>query len=245
MPTRPITSLAGAHAAIVGDLLMPRPPAPRLTRGQWRIKRLMDVAGSLGMLIFTAPVMILTAIVVSLTSSGPAIVGETRVGACGKEFCCYKFRTTRMDAASKITLIGRLLQATHIDELPQLFNVLAGEMSLIGPQPEWRHLAKLYRERFPSYELRFAAKPGIMGLAQLDCPEPTVPEMKLHYDLKYIFNYSLSMDIKILLRTILTAVWQNQIATPAVPAEDLPDSPQIKGEDLPRRRVELTQAPLA
>lgn len=245
MPSRPITSFAGAHAAIVGDLLMPRPPVPRLTRNQWRAKRLLDVVGSLCMLIFTAPVMILAAIVVSLTSSGPAIVGETRVGACGKEFSCYKFRTTRIGAASKITLIGQLLRATHIDELPQLFNVLSGEMSLIGPQPEWRHLAKLYRERFPSYELRFAAKPGIMGLAQLDCPEPAVPEMKLHYDLKYIFNYSLSMDLRILFRTILTAVWQNRIETPSVPADDQRARQSVGGEDRARPRVELTQAPLA
>jgi lipopolysaccharide/colanic/teichoic acid biosynthesis glycosyltransferase len=209
---------------------MPCPAVPRLTRSQWWIKRAVDVVGAAFMLILTAPVMILTAVVIGLSSSGPALVGETRLGACGKLFSCYKFRTVLMDlnpgakpaSEPRVTRVGRILRAMHIDELPQLFNVLAGEMSLIGPRPEWRHLAKVYRERFPAYELRFAAKPGIMGLAQIDCPEATEPEVKLHFDLKYIYNYSLGMDFQILARTVARVFFTSRPAqvkkSPTAPA---------------------------
>ncbi len=240
MSSRLSTSLAGAHAAVVGDLLMPHPAVPRLTQNQWRVKRLIDVAGSLFMLALTAPVMILAALMVGLSSSGPALVGEPRVGACGRVFRCYKFRTTLEGREAKITRVGRLLLATHIDELPQLFNVLAGEMSLIGPQPEWRHLTKLYRERFPAYELRFAAKPGITGLAQIDCPCPTEPEVKLHFDLQYIYNYSLSMDMKILLRAIRNVFWSKQ----SEEIKELPASAPDDEEERAHPSVALTQAPL-
>jgi lipopolysaccharide/colanic/teichoic acid biosynthesis glycosyltransferase len=203
------------------------------------MKRAVDVTGSLFMLILTAPVLILTAVVIGLSSSGPAFVGETRLGTCGRVFSCYKFRTTLVDlrpgakpaSEPRVTRVGRILRALHIDELPQLFNVLAGEMSLIGPRPEWRHLAKVYRERFPAYELRFAAKPGIMGLAQIDCPDSTEPEVKLHFDLKYIYNYSLGMDFQILARTVTRVFWTSRPAQ----VKEAPEAP-------PRRHGRLQDA---
>ncbi|MGA7342429.1 MAG: sugar transferase [Terracidiphilus sp.] len=212
------TSLAGAHAAVVGDLLMLRKGVPHLTPGQQWVKRGADMAGSLLLLVLTAPLLLLAAILIRLTSAGPSILVQTRVGAGGREFSLYKLRTMIAGAEQdtgpvmataadpRITRIGRLLRATRIDELPQLFNVLFGEMSLIGPRPERPHFVKLYLDRFPAYELRFAVKPGITGLAQIYCRYSTAPELKLHYDLKYIYNYSPATDIRILFRTILTVL---------------------------------------
>jgi lipopolysaccharide/colanic/teichoic acid biosynthesis glycosyltransferase len=218
LPTHLKASLAGAHAAVVGDLLMLCPGTPHLTPGQRTIKRLVDVAGSLLLLILTAPLTILAAILIRLSSAGPAILVQTRVGAGGQEFSLYKLRTTiagvepetgpvmATAADPRITWIGRLLRGLRIDELPQLFNVLMGEMSLIGPRPERPYFASLYRERFPAYELRFNVKPGITGLAQIYCRYSTAPELKLHFDLKYIYNYSLARDIRILFRTLVTVL---------------------------------------
>jgi len=203
---------------VVGDLLMLCPGTPHLTAGQQSIKRAADVAGSLLLLILTAPLTIAAAILVRLSSAGPAILVQTRVGANGKEFSLYKLRTMIAGAEQetgpvmataadpRITWIGRILRALRIDELPQLLNVLMGEMSLVGPRPERPHFVSLYRERFPAYELRFMVKPGITGLAQIYCRYSAAPELKLHFDLKYIYNYSLARDARILLRTLVTVL---------------------------------------
>jgi lipopolysaccharide/colanic/teichoic acid biosynthesis glycosyltransferase len=215
---RPTTSLAGAHAAVVGDLLLLAPHAPHLGRGQRWLKRFFDVAGSLILMILSAPLMLLAAVLIRLSSAGPAILVQTRVGADGKEFALYKLRTMFAGAEEhtgpvmaaagdpRITRIGSLLRATRIDELPQLFNVLLGKMSLIGPRPERPYFVKLYRERFPAYALRFGVKPGITGLAQTCGRYSTAPEVKLRFDLKYIYRYSLAMDLWILLRTMVTVL---------------------------------------
>jgi lipopolysaccharide/colanic/teichoic acid biosynthesis glycosyltransferase len=210
------TSLAGAHAAVVGDLLLLPPAVPHLRPRQRWVKRLVDVAGSVFLLILTAPVMILVAILVGLTSTGPVIDVETCLGTCGRAFFRFRFRTTiagpeqetgaakAAEENPRMARIGRVLRALYIDELPQLFNVLAGEMSLIGPRPEQPQFVKLYRNRFPAYEFRCAVKPGILSLAEIDGRYSTAPELKLHYDLKYIYQYSLWMDCKILLGIILS-----------------------------------------
>jgi lipopolysaccharide/colanic/teichoic acid biosynthesis glycosyltransferase len=136
------------------------------------------------------------------------------VGADGKEYALYKFRTMVADAEQhtgpvlaasrdpRITEIGRFLRATRIDELPQLFNVLIGNMSLIGPRPERPHFVRILREQLPGYEFRLAVKPGITGLAQIYGRYSTTPELKLRFDLMYIYNYSLVMDIEILFKTL-------------------------------------------
>jgi lipopolysaccharide/colanic/teichoic acid biosynthesis glycosyltransferase len=191
------------------------------------------------LLILTSPVMIAAAILVRLTSAGPALLAQTRVGADGKEYTLYKFRTMVVNAEQKtgpvlasshdprITPPGRFLRAAHIDELPQLFNVLIGDMSLIGPRPERPHFVKIFRDQFPGYELRLALKPGITGLAQIYGRYSTAPELKLRFDLMYIYNYSLVMDIQILFRTIFAVLQPSHAevskeghASPAVADED-------------------------
>jgi lipopolysaccharide/colanic/teichoic acid biosynthesis glycosyltransferase len=209
------TSHAGAHAAVVGELFLLQPVVPHLSPAQRRIKRLVDVTGSLFALIVVAPLMVLVTVLVGLTTAGPILVEEICVGACGRKFSRYRFRTTatqgETDAGSERppkqdlnpTRIGRFLRTTSIDELPELFNVLSGEMSLIGPRPEPRHVVRLYRDRFPAYELRLTVKPGMIGLAQTACRHSAEPELRLHYDLKYVYQCSLATDMSILLRTLL------------------------------------------
>lgn len=207
--------MAGAHPTAEDDILMLRLTPPHLRPGQRLIKRLADVTGALCLLILAAPVMVATAILVRLSSSGPALLTQTRVGADGKEYALYKFRTMVVDAEQRtgpvlasardprVTGIGRILRAMHIDELPQLFNVLMGEMSLIGPRPERPHFVRIFKEQLPGYEFRLAVKPGITGLAQIYGRYSTGPELKLRFDLMYICNYSLVLDIQILFKTIL------------------------------------------
>ncbi len=110
----------------------------------------------------------------------------------------------------RVTGIGQLLRATRVDELPQLINVLLADMSLIGPRPERPHFVRLFRDQLPGYEFRLAVKPGITGLAQIYGRYSTTPELKLRFDLLYIYNYSLLMDMRILLQTILTLLQTEQ-----------------------------------
>jgi exopolysaccharide biosynthesis polyprenyl glycosylphosphotransferase len=197
------------------DVLMLHLAPPHLRPGQRSIKRLLDVGESLCLLILTAPIMAVAAILVRLSSPGPALFKQTRVGADGKEYTLYKFRTMIVDAeqntgpvlaASKdprITGTGHFLRATRIDELPQLFNVLIGNMSLIGPRPERPHFVRIFKDQLPGYEFRLAVKPGITGLAQIYGRYSTAPELKLRFDLMYVYNYSLVTDLQILFKTIL------------------------------------------
>jgi lipopolysaccharide/colanic/teichoic acid biosynthesis glycosyltransferase len=210
------TSAGGANAAIVGDLvLLHRAPNP-LTPVQRFVKRFVDVTGALWLLVFAAPTMLLAALLIRLTSRGPAIYSQTRVGADGREFSLYKLRTMVAGAEERtgpvmatagdprITRIGGILRATHLDELPQLFNVLLGEMSLIGPRPERPHFVRIYRRQFPGYDFRLKIKPGISGLAQTRCRYSTTPALKLRFDLRYLYHYSLRLDAQIAVRTVFT-----------------------------------------
>jgi lipopolysaccharide/colanic/teichoic acid biosynthesis glycosyltransferase len=230
-------SAGGANAAIIGDLvLLHRAPNP-LTPAQRSLKRIFDVAGSLCLLVFTAPTMLLAALLIRLTSKGPAIYSQTRVGAGGREFSLYKLRTMITGAEARtgpvmatagdprITRIGRILRATHLDELPQLFNVLLGQMSLIGPRPERPHFVRIYRWQFPGYDFRLRVKPGISGLAQTCCGYSTTPALKLRFDLRYIYDYSLRLDAEIAVRTILTVLQPSRAeAIDCAPGEPLGDS---------------------
>lgn len=207
--------MAGARPALNDDLLMLRLSPPYLRPAPRAVKRLVDVAGALLTLALASPLMLLAFLLVRLTSAGPALYRQTRVGANGVEYELLKFRSMRMDAECqtgpvqasrddpRLTAIGRLLRATRIDELPQLFNVLAGSMSLIGPRPERPHFVQQLRQQLPGYDLRLAVKPGITGLAQVNGSYWTRPELKLRLDLMYIYNHSLTLDVKILLRTLL------------------------------------------
>jgi exopolysaccharide biosynthesis polyprenyl glycosylphosphotransferase len=214
--------MLGARTMEVDDLLMVRLSPPHLRAEQRSVKRLIDVAGAIALLAAASPVLLLAAALVRLTSRGPAFYRQTRVGANGREYSLWKLRTmvdgaerdtgpvlaARQDA--RVTAVGRWLRATRIDELPQLFNVLFGEMSLVGPRPERPEFVRALKERLPGYEFRLAVKPGITGLAQVYGRYSTAPQSKLRFDLMYIYNYSLLLDLQILFKTVLTVLQPGQ-----------------------------------
>lgn len=177
--------------------------AVRFARVQYhRAKDVLDrVAGAM-LMIVSAPVMAFCAAAVKLTSRGPALYRQARVGLNGREFMLYKLRTMYQDAEAhsgpvwacgkadpRVTPVGRLLRRTHLDELPQLFNVIKGEMSLIGPRPERPHFVAQFREEIPEYDKRLSVKPGITGLAQVRAGyDRTLRDVrrKVKLDLMYI-----------------------------------------------------------
>jgi len=189
--------------------------APREIPYRQPLKRAVDVTAALGLLAVSAPIMLAAAALIRLTSAGPAVIRQTRVGAGGTEFSLFKLRTMINDAERytgpvmavhgdrRITAVGRVLRALRIDELPQLFNVLLGEMSLVGPRPERPYFVEIYRRRIPGYDLRHRVRPGITGLAQIYGHYSSMAEHKLRYDLAYIQNCSLALDAEILCKTIL------------------------------------------
>ncbi len=217
---------------------LPRRAFSPLTPAQRSIKRAVDLVGALCLLALTAPLVLLAALLIRLTSPGPAFYTQTRVGKDGRCFKLVKLRTMIADAEARtgpvlaasadprITAFGRALRAAHIDELPQLFNVLRGQMSLIGPRPERPHFVEIYRRRLPGYGLRFAVRPGITGLAQTCCRYSTAPARKLHFDLHYIGNYSLALDAKIVFRTLRTILepFRTEGATVGGAAQELEDA---------------------
>jgi exopolysaccharide biosynthesis polyprenyl glycosylphosphotransferase len=185
-----------------------------LTIEQRFFKRLFDlVLASIG-LIITAPVMILTAIIVKSTSGGPAIYRQTRMTAGNREFEVLKFRTMHVGAEDdtgpvlsnendpRITKVGKVLRNLRIDELPQLFNVLKGEMSFVGPRPERPFFVEQFSKEIPEYTHRYLVKAGITGYAQVYGKYDTSAVDKLKYDLLYIRDYSLMLDIKLILQTL-------------------------------------------
>ncbi len=184
-------------------------------------KRLFDVVASIAVLIVGAPLWVLLAILIRGTSPGPAIYRQDRVGQHGRVFTMLKFRTMHRDAEAKTgpvwavendpryTSIGRWLRRTRLDEVPQLINVLKGEMSLVGPRPERPYFVETLADEIPLYRRRHRVKPGITGWAQVkwgyDSSLADVRQ-KVKYDFFYIENMSLRMDFKILLRTLRTAL---------------------------------------
>ena len=184
-------------------------------------KQCMDIALSLLLIFITLPLQIIIAIIIKLTSRGPIFYDQTRTGYYDKPFVIYKYRTMVVDAEDKsgpqwakhrdprITRIGRFLRLTRFDELPQVFNVLKGEMSVIGPRPERPIFTEMFKEKIPFYHLRHSVRPGITGWAQVqyeytDSLEAT--DIKLQYDLYYIKNFSLTLDFIIILKTVKTLI---------------------------------------
>jgi exopolysaccharide biosynthesis polyprenyl glycosylphosphotransferase len=178
--------------------------------------RAFDITTSLLLLLLLAPLMVLIAIAVKCTSEGPVLFTQYRVGLGGRLFCLYKFRSMRPNAEAagaqwatendpRITPLGRILRRTRFDELPQLFNVLEGTMSLVGPRPEQPELTAQIAAAIPGFDSRTAVRPGITGWAQVNypyCASIADTRRKLEYDLYYIRNRSFRLDSKILLRTV-------------------------------------------
>jgi lipopolysaccharide/colanic/teichoic acid biosynthesis glycosyltransferase len=173
--------------------------------------RSLDMAGSFIMLAIASPVMLLTALFVRVTSPGPILFKQRRVGKDGKIFVLYKFRTMVNDAEKntgpvwaakddeRVTCLGKLLRRTRLDEFPQLFNVLRGDMSLVGPRPERPYFVRRHRAL---QGIRLAVKPGITGLAQVRGLYDLKPDHKLKYDYLYIQKRSFLLNASILFRTI-------------------------------------------
>ncbi len=187
------------------------------TRGSLRrLKRALDVLISLLLLIPAAPIMLITAIVVRLESPGPVIYTQDRVGLFEKEFTVYKFRSMRADAEkngavwasaqdARVTKFGKFIRKVRIDELPQIWNILKGDMSFIGPRPERMAFVTKLKETIPYYSLRHTVKPGLTGWAQVCYPYGASEEdarRKLEYDLYYIKNMSILLDINIVFKTV-------------------------------------------
>jgi exopolysaccharide biosynthesis polyprenyl glycosylphosphotransferase len=180
------------------------------------VKRLIDIVGSVIAIVLLSPLYLLTAILIKLTSRGPILYTQTRVGRDGEEFQIYKFRTMKVDAEkesgpvwaaaddNRLTLIGGFLRKAHIDEIPQFINVLRGEMSIIGPRPERPVFVSKLQEEIPDYTKRLAVKPGITGLAQVwHRYDETIEDVKkkIKYDLLYIRKMCLWTDVRIMFRT--------------------------------------------
>ena len=179
------------------------------------LKRCFDVCGSLIALVLTLPLMGLIALLIALTSSGPVLYRQRRVGLDGRSFEIIKFRTMQIDAESatgpvwaqpgdtRCTGIGKMLRQTSLDELPQFWNVLMGEMSIVGPRPERPEFIQTFREQFPQYNLRHKMKAGITGWAQVNgFRGSTSWETRLAHDIYYIENWSLWLDVKIMFLTL-------------------------------------------
>jgi lipopolysaccharide/colanic/teichoic acid biosynthesis glycosyltransferase len=179
------------------------------------IKRCVDVIVTFGAITIFAPILALTAVLIALTSRGPILFQQERHGSGRMPFVILKFRTMRADGAAfvqavradtRVTVVGRFIRRSSIDELPQLFNVLKGDMSLVGPRPHPVPLDEAFAPRIPAYSARFTARPGLTGLAQVEGargPTPSVDHMRrrVSYDVRYVRTASLKMDFFILLRS--------------------------------------------
>jgi lipopolysaccharide/colanic/teichoic acid biosynthesis glycosyltransferase len=217
-----------AYAGSPGDDFEPRPRSALAGR-------LFNIAAALLLLVVALPVMLVVALLVRLTSPGPVLYAQTRVGIDrrwtrasaaggrrgenlgGVPFTIYKFRSMRVDAEAdgkavwarrnddRVTPVGSLLRQTRLDELPQLFNVLRGDMNLVGPRPERPSIVVRLREHIPEYPVRHRVKPGITGLAQVCNPyDQTIDDVrrKVEFDIRYMRTQSLWSDVCILARTI-------------------------------------------
>ena len=176
-------------------------------------KRIFDILFSLILLIVASPILIVSLIIVFLQDFKNPIFSQKRVGVRNEEFTIYKIRSMVHDAEKngakwaekndmRVTLFGKFIRKTRIDELPQLWNVIKGEMSLIGPRPELEVFYRKFEETIPNFRDRLAVKPGLAGWAQVNGGYDITPEEKLRYDLEYIDNLSFKLEIKILLKTI-------------------------------------------
>ena len=185
-----------------------------MTIEQRMVKRLIDVVCSLILIVLASPFMLITALAVKLYDHGPVLYKQVRCTTGGKEFKILKFRSMRVDAEkdgvarlasqndSRITPVGKFIRKVRLDELPQLFNILKGDMSFIGPRPERPEIIKQYMEDMPEFAFRMKMKAGLAGYAQVYGKYNTTPYDKLKLDLFYIENYTVWLDLKLMLLTL-------------------------------------------
>ncbi len=227
----PVTDLAGMYERVRGEVPIESLKASWLIYGQGFaqgglrtfVKRTFDVAVSFLLLVVTLPLMLVTALVIRLESAGPVIYRQERVGRGGRGFMCLKFRSMRADAEQdgvarwashadpRVTRVGGFIRKARIDELPQLINVLRGDMSFVGPRPERPTFVSELRQAIPYYDLRHSVKPGITGWAQVRYSYGASVEdarKKLQFDLYYVKNHSLFLDLLILVETVRVVLFR-------------------------------------
>ena len=181
----------------------------------WIFKRAVDIVGSAAGLVLVSPLMLATALAVKLSSPGPVIFKQERIGLHNKPFWMYKFRTMEIQKESsekrawtvrddpRVTKIGKFLRRTSLDEFPQLYNILRGDMSLVGPRPERPLFVEKFREEIPRYMIKHQVRPGLTGWAQINGYRgDTSIRKRIDYDIFYIENWTMGLDIKILFLTI-------------------------------------------
>lgn len=179
------------------------------------LKRLVDIVGSLFCIVLFSPVMLITAVLIKCTSKGPLIFKQERIGLHNKSFKMYKFRSMEVQAEEeekkawttrndpRVTGIGKIIRKTSIDEMPQFFNILKGDMSLVGPRPERPYYVEKYKEEIPRYMIKHQVRPGLTGWAQVNgLRGDTSIRERIESDLYYIENWTLGLDIKILFMTV-------------------------------------------
>lgn len=190
---------------------------PLTNTGNMLVKRIIDIAGAIFGIILTSPIMLTAAILVKCSSPGPVIFKQERVGLHNKPFYMYKFRSMEQQSPGeekkawtvkndpRVTGIGKILRKTSLDELPQLFNILKGDMSLIGPRPERPLFVEKFKEEIPRYMVKHQVRPGLTGWAQVNgLRGDTSIRKRIEYDIYYIENWTLWFDIKIIFMTFFT-----------------------------------------
>ena len=214
MPKIPDVIVMGCEKMHLFDtpILLTREYALRIE--QRFVKRTIDLVCAILLVLITSPIMLLTAIIIKLSDRGPVFYKQVRCTINNKEFHIIKFRSMRVDAEKdgvarlvskgdpRITPFGRFIRTVRIDELPQLFNIIKGDMSFIGPRPERPEIIKQYMEDMPEFAFRTKVKAGLAGYAQVYGKYNTTPYDKLKLDLTYIENYSVWLDIKLMLLTL-------------------------------------------
>lgn len=197
-------------------LRVPVPPKPFrfLLHLDAALKRLLDLGLAGVGLLASWPLWILIGLAIKVEDPGPAFYQQRRVGKDGRVFSCLKFRSMRVESGGtdaaptaendpRITRVGRVLRATAMDELPQLWNIFAGDMSFVGPRPEWDELVAKFRREVCGFDRRHAVRPGLTGLAQVYGDSETPRSRKLRYDLFYIKKRSLGLDLRLIVTSFL------------------------------------------
>lgn len=204
----------GQTDSILGDIPLMRVVSASKPRYQRWTKRVIDLVGVIVLLVLSSPLWLFAALIIAATDGRPIFFRQTRVGKNMRNFEVYKFRTMCKDAEKlsgpvlateddpRITRAGRILRRYRIDELPQILNILQGDMSFIGPRPERPEFVAEFVKEIPGYAERFRLQPGATGLAQVNGGYATTPERKLKYDLMYLYHQSLSMDLQVIVETL-------------------------------------------
>lgn len=214
LPSRYEIVVGGLGSLRLGDI-----PLTELTKRpeedlRFILKGVLDRVLALLLLLLLSPLLAVVGLLIKVTSGRPVVYTQVRVGKRRRPFTMYKFRTMSVDAErdggarlasdrdARVTAVGRWLRSSRIDELPQLFNVLNGTMSLVGPRPERPEFVERFLKEISGYDERFLVKPGLTGLAQVHGEYHTASSHKLKYDIAYIYHYSMWLDVKILLETV-------------------------------------------